>query len=565
MPVPSRSKSSVRRLHAEIAAGRQPGDVAHPDPRGGATTPLPGEESPPATNGRPAGGRQGGELGHLARSGSYGLFGQFSSSGLAFVFALLVAHLFRASGTGLFFEALALVMIGSTLAALGADTTLTRTIPRYLAERQTGDLRRLMVVGVLPPLVAAMLFAVGMAIGAPELARVVIHGPGLSVGASYLRTLAPFLPMVTLSIVLFAGTRGFETMGPLVGIQLFGVPLLRVLLLLAFVGAGFGTLGIAVAWGVPAAVGAVAGALSLTVLTARTTRHTGLPRSAGRSWRSIASGFWRFSVVRGLSQTCATLILWFDLLLVGALISTRQAGIYAAASRYSALATYAVGALGVAFAPQLSRLLTQPRMRPEAGRAYRGGTAWLMAVSWPLCLTMALFAPILMRLFGPGFASGAAALSILSLAMLVTTGTGNNNLVLVMAGGNGANLAIVALSVAINVSLNLWLIPVLGINGSALAWAATMVVSNLVTAAVLYLKLGFHPFSRAFAWVSVSSLACFGVLGIVDRLVLGPTVAGLATLAAIGGVLYLFSLWMGRHALDLHAFATRGPAVDVAT
>ena len=96
--------------------------------------------------------------------------------------------------------------------------------------------------------------------------------------------------------------------------------------------------------------------------------------------------------------------------------------------------------------------------------------------SWPGYLTMAAFAPVLMGLFGAEFKSGATALTILSLALLVLMGTGNNKIVLLMGGKSKWNLAITSVTLTVNVVLDLILIPKIGINGAAIGWAAATVV-----------------------------------------------------------------------------------------
>jgi len=60
----------------------------------------------------------------------------------------------------------------------------------------------------------------------------------------------------------------------------------------------------------------------------------------------------------------------------------------------------------------------------RARSVYREGTEWSMIPSWPIYLTLAVFAPFLLRAFGPGFESGQTALLILSVAGLLATTTG---------------------------------------------------------------------------------------------------------------------------------------------
>ena len=111
--------------------------------------------------------------------------------------------------------------------------------------------------------------------------------------------------------------------------------------------------------------------------------------------------------------------------------------------------------------PQISDLLA--RDAPSRARdVYQTATCWLMLLTWPLYLSLAFFAPLLLRVFGPGFDTGATALAILCVAMLVSMATGPIDTVLLMAGKSGWNLANTAVALGLNVGLNLVLIPASG-------------------------------------------------------------------------------------------------------
>ncbi|MGH9102296.1 MAG: polysaccharide biosynthesis C-terminal domain-containing protein, partial [Acidimicrobiales bacterium] len=459
----------------------------------------------------------------------------------AFGLAIVVAREFGAVGSGVFFEAVALFTIASTVAKLGADTGLTRSISRRLVQGRAPELRALGLIATWPPLVVATAAGIGLWVGAPELTHLAFRGEHLASTTEYLRLLAPFLPLATASLVLLPGTRGFQAIWPLVGIQNMAMPILRIVLLPILLLAGLGTLSVALAWALPLALGAAVGVMSFAHLSSSARRAA--PETAPSPvTREAFWSFWRFAAPSGLVASCNIIILWLDVLLVGALVSTAQSGIYAVASRCISIATYSVGALGFAIAPQFSRLYASGRLR-EAGRVFRTATAWLMAVAWPVCLVMGVFAPVVLRLFGREFVSGAVALSILAPGMLVATGTGNCSIVLLMTGRSSAALAIAAGSMAVNIGLDLALIPRLGIVGAAIGWAVTMVISNGSTTLLLLRLHRLHPISYAFVFVALDSILCYGVLGLMLRLWVGPTVPALTASVVVGSLLYVAALW----------------------
>ena len=170
---------------------------------------------------------------------------------------------------------------------------------------------------------------------------------------------------------------------------------------------------------------------------------------------------------------------------------------------------------------------------------------------------MAVFASHYIALFGAGYADGAAVVVLLALAMLVASVVGVVDTVVLMAGRTSWNLATTLAALAVNVVLDVVLIPPFGIVGAAIGWCAAIVVANLASLALCWRGLGLHPFRRLTTYVCALSAVCFGALPLVGRAVSEPTaVAGLA----IGIGVYAVLLWRSRRDLDLVHLRSRGSA-----
>jgi O-antigen/teichoic acid export membrane protein len=239
-----------------------------------------------------------------------------------------------------------------------------------------------------------------------------------------------------------------------------------------------------------------------------------------------------------------------DILILGAFRPAAEVGIYAAVSRTVVAALFILRATNKAFQPRISALLAQDRTK-EAQRLFQVATWWLMAVSLPIYITLAIFPGFLLGVFGQAFERGQTALMILSLAMLFNVSTGNVNAVLVMGGKGVWNLLNASAGLALNVALNLILIPRIGIEGAAIAWAVSIVVPNL--AAVLQVRsfLGLRPFGEGFIVVLLASGLCFGVLGIAVRAVMGPSTGGFLVFAVLSTALYGAALFRYRESVRL--------------
>jgi O-antigen/teichoic acid export membrane protein len=447
----------------------------------------------------------------------------------------------------MFFQAVALFSILASLSDLGASAGLVRSIPRFRALARIPDIRRVVALAAWPVALIASVTAGVLIVLAPELASIL--GLDRAQGPVAIRTLAAFLPLAAVSGVALAAIRGFGTMLPYVALENVAKPVLRPLLVIIALAVGAGVPGVLLAWAVPLGLALPIAAFVLAALMRRLEEAPAPvePPSAG-----LVSEFWRFSAPRGLAGILQVVIVWLGVLLLGSLRSTNEAGLYGAVGRLVGLGVFAIEGVRLAIAPQISGALAEDD-REGARLLYRVGTWWLMALSWPMYLTLAIFAPVILQMFGQEFVRGETALFIVSLAMLIGVGTGNVTVVLLMGGKSVWALANTAVALLVNIVLSLVLIPPFGMTGAAIAWAASVLVNNVVPLGQVWRFLGLDPFGRGFLFVAGLSTACFGGIGVVARTFLGPTITGLVAFAVPATALYAYLLYRFREPLRLAA------------
>jgi O-antigen/teichoic acid export membrane protein len=483
----------------------------------------------------------------LARGGLLNLAGSVAGAVLGLAVLVVVTRGLGAERAGALFEAVAVFLILSEAATLGADTGLVRDISRRVATGRLTDLPATLRVAIGPVAVVGIVIGGLVALFAPALGHAVIHGREQAAGITDLRLLAPFIPAAAISVVALSGTRGFGRMLPYVAVDRVAVPLTRTVCAGIVVALGMGSTAMALAWAGPLAIELPLSLLALLVLLRRSSDVRSL--QTVRPPR-LAREFWRFSSARGMAGVLQILVLWLDVLLVGVFLGPRQAGIYAAASRFAMVGMFALQAVQMAIGPQLSGALAL-RMRARAEGLYQVATGWLMLASFPLYVVVAVFAAVVMRTFGPGFEAGHGALSILALAMLVSVATGNVDVVLLMGGKSWLNLFNTVTAFAINLGLNLVLIPRLGISGAAMAWAATILWQNVAAVVEVRATLGLHPFGRTWFLVSGAALVVYGGIGLLVATLVGESVAGIVVTVAAGSAIYVPVMWAFRRRLEL--------------
>ena len=512
------------------------------------------------------------------------LVAMVSGAALTLGLTVLVSRWLQPAGAGAFFELIALFTIASNTFELGADTGLMRWISRARAVGGLSRVRMLVPIALLPVTVIAAAAAAAMWLAAPELARVFLHGLAPGTGAADIRVIAPMVPLGSLSACIVDGARGFGRTWPYLAIEGLGKPLTRIALVLGALLLGFGLRGAVFAWGIPVAAGLMTGWIIFAavvrsevpliarvpaprrrrsqrggILSSRRRAalgserpHNGRHRGplSGRRRQRLGAEFWQFTAPRALQGIFQVTIIWLDILLVGALISRHAAGVYAAVSKLAMVGTFALEGTRLAISPQISAMLARHELH-RATALYQDATRWLMLAAWPLYLVFTIFPAVLLGIFGPRYAPGAAALVVLSLAMLINLGTGNVTAVLLMGGKSSWGAINTGAALTINIGLNLLLLPHLGILGAAIAWGASIVVDNVAALLEVRWVLGLKVFGPGYGLVTAMTVGCFGLTGLAARAVLGQTLPALAATLAIGVAAFGVALYAARDRLQL--------------
>lgn len=488
------------------------------------------------------------DLGGLARKGSLSLIGGGASAAFNLLLVIVIARGVDRAEAGVFFTATSLFLLVESLSLLGTTTGLVFFIARLRALGEPHRVRECLRSALIPVVAVASVAGVLIFLGAPWLADHLLHGDrGLLVPC--LRVLAVALPIAALYDAVTAASRGFHDVRPSVYVEKVGRSGLQIVLIGAVLLGGGSVTALIAAWSLPyVAALLVLGIWLVRLLSGDTAQRHPSGRHAADA--SLRTEFWRYTLPRSLASVAQMALQRLDIVLVGVFLGAADAAVYTAATRFLVVGQLANQSISLAVQPKLSELISREQLA-AARLVYQASTAWLVVVTWPLYLLCAVGAPVLMRLFGAGYAGGADIVVILSLTMLLATGTGMVDMMLMMAGRTSWNLLNVLAAFAVNLAANLILIPTIGIKGAAIAWAAAIIVNNLLPLIQVHRLLRAHPFGRgtvlAFALATVS----YGVLPVIVRSAGGSAIVALGAGAVLGSLCYGLGLWRYRGALGL--------------
>jgi len=485
-----------------------------------------------------------------ARGGVANLIGAGYSGIASFAVTALVARIATTSDAGVYFSALSVLLIAASLVELGVPVGFVYFLARYRGLGRTDLLRKALTAGAVPMLVLGVIVATVGVVFRDQLGRV-FFSDAVTDRAGIMAIISITLVFLIVTDSVMGATRGLGVMRPTVIADKFVNPTVQLLALVLLAGAGW-TGGDQMIW--TRTVGVTAVAILIIPWLRRLLRR--YPRRAeetlSQAWapkRKIIGEFWRFTGPRALGQIAQVGIQRVDVVLVALWLGPVDAAVYAAATRFLVFGQLAANAIGTAVQPQISAL-TARGARAPLQHLYRTSTAWVMFATWPFYLTFIVQAHWLMRLFGNQYERGALVLQILSAAMLIATSCGAVDAVLLMAGRSTWTMINAWVALIVNVGLNIWLIPQMGILGATIAWVASILVNNLVPLVQVAVGIRVHPFGRITLSAAITPLILFGLLPWVVSLTRAG-VWGAAGALVLGVAVYLPLLWRWRHTLEL--------------
>lgn len=424
---------------------------------------------------------QGDGIGAELARGALGSFAiRVGVAGVAFGLQLFLTRLLGADAFGTYVYALSWITFISQAGVLGFDTASLRFVAAHQAREEwdelRGFLRRSVQVAVLLSLALAALMAFVVwalrARLAPEL-------------LAPLAVASLLLPLVALLQVAVSQLQALRRVVTGQGVQ--GV--LRPLLIAAVLG------GMVLAGGArPTALTAIlanAGATAVACGLGWLSLRRALPAAVHTARAVYRTRAWIATAVPLFLITAAQMLLsQTDVLMLGAMRNTTDAGVYAVASQLATLITFAIMAANTIVAPMIAALHAQGR-RAELQRVLTLSARGVLAYAIPVVLVLLVAGRWILGLYGPAFVAGYLPLLVLAIGQVAIAVCGSVGFLLTMTGHEGVATRAIGLSALVNVVLNLALIPSLGLVGAAIATSIATTMRSLVLTRQVHRLLGY--------------------------------------------------------------------------
>jgi len=215
----------------------------------------------------------------------------------------------------------------------------------------------------------------------------------------------------------------------------------------------------------------------------------------------------KVSIPLMLAQAVHFIMSWTDKLMLGILDSpdvisgiatnSAQIGVYHTAFKLSMFATIGLMAVKSIASPKFAELYQKNDIK-ILEKVTQQSTKLIFWTTLPLVIIFILFSEKLMLLFGEEFRLGIFSFIILSLGRVVVSFSGAAGNLLQMCGKQVIFMNVAIIGSVINIILNFSLIPIYGINGSAISTMISLVVFNLLLVYFVKREFGFYTFYNPF-------------------------------------------------------------------
>ncbi len=419
--------------------------------------------------------------------------GLFSSKILTYGYRLVIARI-GTSGYGLISLGLVITGILGTLAILGTNIGVHRYVAFYNARKEEAKVKGTLLSAIYITTILSIIFSALLFIFAEYLSLAVFNNSELT---EVLKILSISMPFFALSNLLMYALQAFNrsdysTYGKYITEGVTKLAAAAILIYLGYKLAG-------ASW-------AYVLSLIITTLVLFFFLNKTFPLFSKLKAEYNYKELLTFSWPLVFSTIFWTLMVYINTLMLGFFRPVSEVGIYNASAPTAYLILTFPLAFGFIFLPIISMLYGKKNysdLRKTAKITFK----WNLLFSIPFFFIFTLFSKeILQLLFGADYVSGATSLIILSFGFFIYGWLSFNTELLKLIKKSKLIVAITAVSLLLNIILNVILIKAYGINGAALATTISFILYSALTTflAVKLMKFNLIDVKSAAVFVAAS-------------------------------------------------------------
>jgi len=409
---------------------------------------------------------------------------------LGFISKVMLVRYITQSEYGIFSLASVLLSIFVVISTLGLEVGSTRQIAYYRGKGDASKVRGVVLSSLQVAVISSILLSLVLFFTSNLISINIFHSPELSAPSKLFSIAIPFTVLIGILTSIF---RGFDKVEPKVYFQHIGSRVLSLLFLLTVILLRLPFLGVIYAY----VASVVFTCIALAIFTIKKLPlPIPLTRGADAIINPLGKELVLFSLPLLAVVMLGSIIIWTDTLMLGYFRMPSDVGLYNAALPLASLLAITLTAMNFLYIPIMSQLYAKNQTE-EIKRSYAVLTKWAFSATLPVFLVVFLFPEAVLNiLFGSRYIGAAFALQILALGFFIHTIPGPINSTLVVMGKTRFLMWSALITTIVNIILNIFLIPPLGIIGAAIATASSFLIRNILWVTRLYSLSKMHPFTK---------------------------------------------------------------------
>jgi len=216
-----------------------------------------------------------------------------------------------------------------------------------------------------------------------------------------------------------------------------------------------------------------------------------------------------FAVLGGMTTLIVNNI---DIIMLGSLAGLTETGVYAIAFYIGSVIIVPQRSLGK-IAPSVVAKHLKEKNYEEIERIYKSSSINQMVPGLLIFIGVVANLHNLNDILPDAYASASPVIIIIGLSKLIDMTAGINGAIILNSKYYRFDLISMIILIIFSISLNYWLIPILGMTGAAIATATSLFLYNLIKGIYVWIKFKMQPFSsKILVLIGFSSILLFGSL-----------------------------------------------------
>ena len=419
----------------------------------------------------------------LFKEGGISFFYRFGGLILGYILTLIIANLFGARGLGDYVLAITVLRLFTLFAKLGFDTTSIRFLAAFSDQKKWSSIHHFRKQIIFILLFTSIFSSLAMYFFALPISELI------NANHRYIQLNSFFVLPLTFFILHYQSLRGIKRIADFsffyrVSQVLFSI--IFIIVLYQFT----------ISKDVPI-YAYLLSVFVVFILSIISFRYWLKKKSLGIESAELEIIGYRklfsISIPLMFAQSVQFIMAWTDKLMLGAMTTSSDVGVYHTAFKLSMFASIILMSINSIAAPKFAEsyakndIIGLKKIAQQSTKMIFWGTL-------PLLIVFFLFPGFLLGLFGAEFKIAVITFLIISCGRLVSSFSGPVGNILQMTGMQSIYAKILFFGSVFNIILNLWLIPIYGINGAAIASMISVIIWNISMVLVVKNKFGFYTF-----------------------------------------------------------------------